>query len=356
MKNRLLISGLALGKECDSAICNNVNLQWLFDNSSILLWADKIILTKKVWENCMEGGHVWGDLSKQQENKKAIKLVFEMLKDADLIEIIEPNFSKDIITYIEKTIADDINKASTDTDCCRIKKADKSPFAISILDYNYCIPNLMSIYTGFILSRLYQANPLLTTADALFYQYKFSKTYNTAAFNINKMEAFKEIFNIAIPEIPIFNSHYLFDPIDSCLQCNKYSYCKDNYLLDIEKNIRALLSKRNYDEIHNLAGILNQISSRMFEKEATLHPECFRREFFNEVDKVNKKMKKIFPKIKRWTHLTTAISIPISLSALFSGFPSLSKIAASIAGISSMGDAIVKYCESKYNWINYFNK
>lgn len=46
MSKSILVTGLILGKESRICECNNVNFDWIFSQSTDLLWADNIIITE----------------------------------------------------------------------------------------------------------------------------------------------------------------------------------------------------------------------------------------------------------------------------------------------------------------------
>jgi hypothetical protein len=86
MSNKVMMTGLALGK--DVGVCDtcNTDVEWLMSYPSTLLWADKILLTRSMWKTIQET-----KVTKQSELDKAIKFVFDKLESEGVIEHVDPS-------------------------------------------------------------------------------------------------------------------------------------------------------------------------------------------------------------------------------------------------------------------------
>jgi len=91
MSNKVLVTGLALGKEAGVCDVCNYDFSWIFRNPSILIWADKILITKAVWDIVSKGTFP----DDKPEIAKSMQLVFQMAMSEGLIEIVDPT---DVIT------------------------------------------------------------------------------------------------------------------------------------------------------------------------------------------------------------------------------------------------------------------
>ncbi|MBD3339124.1 MAG: hypothetical protein GF353_08440 [Candidatus Lokiarchaeota archaeon] len=70
----------------------------------------------------------------------------------------------------------------------------------------------------------------------------------------------------------------------------------------------------------------------------------------------NKQMRKIFPKIKRWSNIATMISIPLAVFGSAVSNPLITITGASLAGFSKISTEAVKLLENKYKWISFLPK
>lgn len=92
--NKRFQTGLAFGNE--NGVCElcNLNYSWLFNAPSNLLWVDKIVVTKPIWD-IISGK---GDASEEKNTNdqgviihKSAKLAYEILNSVGLVEIVDSN-------------------------------------------------------------------------------------------------------------------------------------------------------------------------------------------------------------------------------------------------------------------------
>lgn len=355
MKDRLFITGLALGLENDACACANYNIDWLFNYPSTLLWAKQIVVTDKIWSVITDGSFFPGVTNqKEQAFAKAIKMIFELLDSYGLIDIVDASdvISKELEKEIYDSINYDIQELSrlfpdvvTVDDKCEFLKID---------GYSYCIPQLWTIYASYFYSRHFDSNSLSTPHELNFFDYKINLGANKLPELKQKIDVFQKVLEINLPNEPIGHI-YLYDNAQKCIDCKHEIKCKDTYLNDIEKNVKSLLDKRDYDEIHQLTSTINQIYIKKEEIDSDYLSREVIREFNDKKKSLNKKIKSVFPKVKRWSNLTTFISIPITLAGVITGNPELIIPGASTASLGKGTEEMIKYFESKYKWINFLN-
>jgi hypothetical protein len=339
MGNKLFVTGLALGIENDACQCSNYNVDWLFNYPSTLLWAKKIIVTKNIWET-ITNARYYPSLTNQKEVAfgKAIKLIFEFLHSENIIEIvdIEGIITEDISNSIYDSIDSDIEILSKRYPQSFKQDEDGNYFKLN--NDQYCIPKLWTIYAGLILSRYYNANGIFSQYELNYFDFKYRIGANKVEELKGKLHAFHNVLQLNLPNISIGHA-YLFDQLEDCQKCTHELKCKDTYLSEIEKNIKSIIKKRDYDEIQQVINLLNKISEK--------------RDFLDTG--INRRVKSVFPKIKRWSNLTTFVSIPVALSGLITGNPFLTIPGGMVTGIAKGTEELLKYYENKYNWINFLN-
>ncbi|MFH1320376.1 MAG: hypothetical protein ABII90_06975 [Bacteroidota bacterium] len=356
MSDKLFVTGLALGIENEACPCTNYNIEWLFNYPSTLLWAKKIIVTESIWKIITQANYAPTVLNQKEEAfAKAIKLIFEILYSEDIIEVVN---TKGIIT---EEISDLIY-AGIKTDIETLAKRYPKSFKLeddsnyfTLKNDMYCVPKLWTAYAGFILSRYFNANGLFNSFELKYYDYKYRLGADRVDELKGKYHAFQNVLELNLPNLQI-GHEYLYDHKNECNKCTRELKCKDSYLIDIEKNINAIIQKRNYDEIQQIISLLNKISKKRDSNDFAINPLEFANEFSSEKKKINKKVKLVFPKIKRWTNLITFVSIPVALGGLVTGNPFLAISGGIVTGIAKGSEELIKYFENKYNWINYLNK
>ncbi|HYF82632.1 MAG TPA: hypothetical protein VEB00_06355 [Clostridia bacterium] len=350
--NKVLVTGLAIGKDLGTCVNCSFDLDWLFSNPSTLLWADKIIITPAIWESINDK-----ELLKTDKAAPAVKLIFDIINSEGVLDIVNPN---DIISnhykdYIDKLVEHD-SKKLLEIFPQHVKKGEEGvPNAICIDDEEYCGAYLWSIYASLFLTKHFDANCLFNNKALKYLNLKFGLDGLPTSINPNYINSFSNVFDVVIPnELTLHNYAYADDL--QCNICKSLIPCKDNYLTDIEKNTYKMMSWRNYDEILQVKNITQRIINAKNSYDGILDPAIIKNEFSNEKMKINKRIKRIFPKIKRWTSMSTIISIPITLGGLITGNNLLTVSGASIVGASTIVKETVNYFENKYNWLGFTNK
>ncbi|MBN2828085.1 MAG: hypothetical protein JXQ26_08840 [Tissierellales bacterium] len=356
MNNKLFVTGLALGIENDACPCTNYNVDWRFNYPSTLLWAKKIIVTKSIWKTITSSNYEPEvDNKKEVAFSKALKIIFEILYAEGLIEVVDINgiISDEVSESIYQSIDKDIEVLSKRFP--KTFKFEDDDNYFKIREETYCIPRLWTVYAGFILSRYFDANGLFSPYELNFYDYKYRIGSERVDELKGKYHAFQNVLELNLPNLEIGHM-YLYDHQNQCLECKNEIRCKDSYLIDIEKNVKNVLQKRDYDEIQQIINLLNKISEKRDSNDFAINPIEFAQEFSTEKSKINRKVKSVFPKIKRWTNLTTFVSIPVALGGLVTGNPFLAISGGMITGVAKGSEELIKYFENKYNWINYLNR
>ena len=71
--------------------------------------------------------------------------------------------------------------------------------------------------------------------------------------------------------------------------------------------------------------------------------------------KINKNINKIFPKIKRWTNITSVIATPFAISSALANNTKLAITGSVFAGASTIANELMKYYENKNKWVGFIN-
>ncbi len=346
--NKVLVTGLGLGFDFDVCGCCALDFSWLIENPSTLVWADKIIITKKAWQQQIE--------SSRDKFTKAVNLVLQIANSNGLVEIVDPNeiFTDDIgkkITYDVKKDMERLEKAFPEL----IKKGDtkKVPNELLINDKSFCGPYVASIYASLKLGEELQANCLLSNRDYEYLKFKFglaADAYNR--YSIPRI--LDEVFTLYLPDELVLHN-YAFTPESRCSSCARDNDCKDNYLFDVEKNAAKLVKWRSYDEIIMAKRELDRIIDLKQQYGKELIAEDVKREFSDKQQRVNRNINRVFPLVKRWTNLTTVIATPISIYSAATGNAVATVIAASALGVAKVADEAMKYYENRNNWVGFIN-
>ena len=352
--NKVMITGLALGLETKACQACNFDFEWLLRYPSVLVWADKIVVTKEIWDVITEKNIPDADI----EFSNSLKLIFEIAGSEKIIEVLDStgiltsDLTENIFHEVEKDrelLAKNFPKLVT------LGDDEKVPGQIFINGTEYCVPNIWTIYAALILARAWDTHCLFSEQTLNFCRFKFGLTNFPEKGEQGSFEAFETIFDAYIPNIELF-PEYTFMDKELCAKCAKEESCKDTYLSKIETNVKNILSIRSYDEIIQLKSFVDRIVNKRKEGDGILNPDEIVNEFRQEENKIRKRLKVVFPKVKRWTNITTLASIPVVVAGIGTGYPLITLSGAALTGLSQASKELLNLLSSKYSWIGFSKK
>jgi len=363
--NKALVTGFATAKGCSSHAsrneksCVNYDLpaEWIFYTPSILIWIDKLLISRGTWAGVHSSEH--------SPNCPAIgkiyKVIFDVIETEGLTEVFDPikflsdeNIDKAIDTQISIDINRFIDKYPN------IVKRDKErekigvPTPLYIGSNWYCGGRLRGFYESLVVSRLLDSTCLFDKASIAFYKRRLSLSKSSGKESDVKEEVFETIFEAASPNMPILPFESL--PYKGTVTCKDCPVNDDGILFGIEKNVERILMLRDNDEICQLKNVIDKIITRRSKSDGVLNIKEIKAEFGAEVKKIKRRIKVVFPKVKRWSNILTLASIPISLVGPVSGEPLLSIPGAVVAGLSVAIKQTIELLTSKYSWIGFIEK
>lgn len=345
-------TGLAFGNENGTCEVCNLNYSWLLNTPSNLLWIDKVVVTKPIWD-IITKGQIDKDISPSKDNgliiRKAIKLVYEILQTVDLVEIVDSNdISEEDSQIIYNQIEEDLNILKNNGE---VKTEDNHFYCID--NYNYCIPSLWTLYASLVYSRRNNCNFSLEEEQLVFLRKLLALKEAQEVTVSRKSYAINEVLSIYLPEIKIW-PEYMFVDKDHCLCCARFANCDDSYLRSLEKNLFNLLEEREHEEIKEFCQVLDDICDEKFKDSYEIEPEGLLRELQIKKVKVQSKINNVYKKVDNWSKIITTMSSALSLGCFF-GHPELTAIGGVGMFASNATDKICDYYQNKYKWVNFIN-
>jgi hypothetical protein len=352
--NKLLVTGLALGKSIGSCDVCNFDYAWIIQQPSLFVWADKIVLTPYIWE-IIEGKN-WPEPSKLAE---CCKLIFDMAGSDNMIEILDPSkvitesMSEAIYTQIEADI-EAFKRFFPDR--VRLEKLGDnpdSPFEL-VLDEQggYCPVRIWSIYASLILARQWDTTCLLDRDILNFCKYKFGISNLPQQQAAISVDTFKTVFKPLLPNVALF-PEYAIESEGRCKSCKSETACSEGYLRVVEERMRSLLDWRRYDEVQEIKRVISSIVELRDTGEKALNPGDILREFEAEEARLRKQIQSVFPKVTRWANVATMLSIPVAVAGLATGASLLTLTGSAVAGAAQIAKEGVGYMKSKYQWVSF---
>lgn len=345
--NKVLITGLGVANELGICESCNLNFTWLVNNPSTILWADQLYIPQSSFEVQV--------VKKEQKDEKIINMFLNMAEKQGIINKINLTdmYQEKVGDQIYKNMLVD-SQTLLKTFPEMVKKGNEGvPDEILIGDEGYCGAWMSSIYAGMRVANDIGANCLFSEREHTFLKYLYGLNVNrlngTAINNV-----YTEIFSLYMPEEMAVHS-YAFTDEEHCEKCVQYEQCKENYLSDTEKALEKMFMWREYDELQQVKEEISKIILLKTEISTQNDIDDITREFKERQDKINRNINKRFPKIERWTKMTTVLATPITIASAISGNIPLTIGSAVATGVAQATENLLEIYKSKNNWVGFVN-
>lgn len=341
--NKVLVTGLGVGNSFGICETCSLDYSWLIYNPSTLIWADKLFIMRNSWEEQKKS---------QDKENKGINIVLDIAYDNGLIELID---AKEIF---QEKVADEIMcEVASDTKRLRelfpdsIRKGDEGvPDEIIVDGIHFCAPKIASLYGSLKIAKELGANSLLSQSYYEYLKYKCGLDLDLS----NRATIINEIMSVYLPNELVLHN-YAFTTSNKCDACLKKESCQSTYLDEIEKNTKKILQWRDYDEIGRAKEELEKIIDLKNTFSEKIDIADIKRSYEEKQATINKKIKKIFPKIKRWSSLMTTIAIPATIYSTYTGNMLTAGFSASFLGISEIAKQYIDRFENRNAWVGFIN-
>ncbi|NVM56007.1 MAG: hypothetical protein HWN66_20080 [Candidatus Helarchaeota archaeon] len=351
--NRLLVTGLGPGYDLGVCSVCNADLDWIMQYPSILLWADKIIFTPAIWDSIQK------ERSETKEAAKCFKLIFDIAETNGIIEISNPSeiFDDSLEDMIDAQIEKDINSLKIifpeKVKEKHIGKTKDVDLTETIIDgIGYCPPYIWAIYANIILARMWNANCLFNEHSLHFCRYKFGISGFPQEVDVGLKQSFATLFKSFLPNDTIIPK-YVFADKNKCKQCKSEQKCNDTYLIELEKKVLELFKWREYDELQQVKSVINTIADKHAKSNGLIVPDEVINDFNKEKKKIQKRIRSVFPKVRRWVNITTVLSIPIAVVGLATSNPLITLTGATTVGVSQAAKELIEFLKNKYRWVGF---
>jgi hypothetical protein len=353
---KVLISGHSVGQ--DFGICDACGFdhEWLLRYPSVILWVEKILLTKSTWNAIL-------NIPRKTEGPfhRSIRVIFELMNSAGLLEIIDPTelLPKNIGPIIISSVEYDLNKlAERFPDTIKVGEDFKKTGQIFINKDEYCSPYLHSVYASLLIARILGAQCLFNSRVMKYCNYKFGLSPHAPGTQKARIECFHSVFENLFPNEPLLPEYSFWKEFGNssktCDNCIKRAKCSDSYLATVESQTEKAIRMRNYEEIEQARSLINKIIEK--KNYAEIDPHEVKEEFLNECKRLSLRNRKVFSKVKYWCSLSMMVSVPLTVTGISTQTPSILAAGAATLGLATGFKNLMDALQEKYRWTAYFNK
>lgn len=346
--NKVLITGLGAAKDFGLCDACNLNFSWLYSNPSTLLWADKICIPKTAFEFAVE--------KQDEKNDKVISMFLKMAEKQGLIDKI------DVGNMYQERVGDELHNRMLQDSQALLKNFPEvvkeghsgAPHEIAIGDEGYCGAWMASVYADIRIAQDIEANCLFGKREHNFLKYVYG--LNVSRFDKSTIHnAYNEVFSLFMPErLSLHN--YAFTDEGKCDTCKNQRRCRNAYLSESEKTLKEIFEWREYDELQQAKEEIDKIIKIKNEIASQKDIDDIIKEFKEKQDQVNRNIKNRFPKIERWTKMTTVVATPITIAATITGNAPLAVGSSVATGLAQATEKVLDIYKSKHSWVGFVNE
>lgn len=347
-------TGLAIGLETNACMVCNIDFSWLFSTPSNLLWIDKVLVTRPLWN--LISKYEKEEVNANNNDKREIqnvtaKLIFQIMNSLGYIEIID---GKQISDQQSSMFYDQINNDFDLLEANGMMTLNEDHHMFSIGNFEYCVPRLWTLYASIFLSRKYNSDFSLSKDEFSYLKALLPLKLSSEVKLDKNFSAINTILEMSIPEIKIW-PEYLCTGNELCCKCRNLKKCDDSYLTIVEKNIYKIFDYRNRDEIKQFCDILDKICDVKFKDRYEVDANDLLRELNIEKIKAQKKLNRTYKQVKKWSKIIGTISAGFSLGAFFN-HPELVPIGGIGMFASSVANVLEANQRDKYKWVNFMTQ
>ncbi len=352
--NRVLVTGLPFASRdgCTHSVPCNWDQQWIVQYPCTLLWADRIILTPSIL------GAIRNDAFPHEypHIARCIRLVFDRLDAEGLIEVRQPAevISPEIDQLIESQVTRDFCRLpAAYPDRAGVEESPCAPPMLRLDENRYCQVHIKSMYVALTLARAWGASCLFDDESVQYCDMRYGSPRTGDRCGRESALAFHEVFCGLLPDEPLIAA---YAAAEQCLSCKHQADCQDRSMRDTEKAVMQLLEWREYDELHQLRGVVGRIAEMARNAEDRSGAAEMAAQFCEEERRLRKRMRSLFPRARRMVDIATLVSIFTALAGVASGsYPIVA--AGSAAGLASQGGKkLLDLLESRYRWVGFVNR
>ena len=328
--NKAFIGGLGAVSDFYSEHPCNVNFNELIINPSMFLWTDKLVLSKKPYDNILKG---------HSKAERIIMMMLKKLEDNNMLDVIDYSkiYDKKVFDEIYEKSEKEVDELSKSL----VKKCDNGKIIPKMVELNgcqFCAPMIASIYSSIKISSENNMACILNENEKNFlnnYVYK-KREY----FDYNTL--FSEIIST---ELPVFDEifRYLFVDNKLCKKCKNMNMCEKECLTKSSECFDKILKLRDYDSMYEFREIINSIidSKDQICNENDIND--MKKQYKEKKEFAEKLLHKYLPQIKKWSYVSVFLGLPLCIKY---------NISPIVAAIPEVVTAATDYMICKNNWVS----
>jgi hypothetical protein len=349
MARRMMIASMWCGCDYDTpwVPMNSTSLEWLFNNASVLLWAEKILVTENDFAVLHKQSYFDDDI-----DQECARSLFDCLRDEGIIETFAPRIYLNDITSssIEEQVNQDEQRWGIDTG---------GPNEEGLYDHNtirlgehlFCPPLVKGIYGSLTLARFLNCSCVFDERERFFLEKRFSAINKFPEYCSAGYAAFTTLYQVFLPSLIPERDFQLFCNPSRGSKCVNAKDCRANAKNNLQRMIDYILIARDKPELQQLAQRLELLETKVGPDESRI-----RRALLRDIRREQRNLRVVYPTVKHWSRLLQLASAP---ALLYGSQTSQPLIGMSAAGLAALAEAIhvsVDVLQEKHRWLTLIAK
>lgn len=344
MTRRMLIASMWCSCTSDAKYVplNSVSLEWLFNNASTLLWADRLLVTRQDFELLHKQPYFDDEI-----DQECARYLFDTLEREGIIEVFDPGRYLNDITLESIHAQVDLDEQTWGVDPGPPDDKGRVPHdTIQLSGQTYCPPLIAGVYGSLTMARFLDCSCVFDRRERSFLENRFAALPEYAEVHSAGRSVFSGLYRVFLPSvIPERDFNLFCNPKRGAL-CANLAECQSNAKANLGRLIEYVLVAREKPELVRLAARLDDLEQQIGPDEVEL-----RRALLRDVRREQRNLRMVYPAVRTWTRLTQMVSAPAALYGAEMGQPLIWMPAAGVAALAEALHLGADVIESRHSWL-----
>ena len=344
MPRKMLLASMwcGCGPDVGPIPINSTSLEWLFTNASVLLWADKLLITERDYEHLHRQQYFDDDI-----DRECARMFFDRLRAEGIIEVFNHNrfLNELVLESISCQVDRDENRWGVEPGPPD-ERGRVAHDTILIGEHRYCQPVVKGIYGSLTVARFLNCSCVFDSRERAFIEARFS-TLGIAPEAVSAGQAvFRNLYQVMLPSIHIEREYQLFCDPRRGATCQKLPHCQSMAKANMQRLLEYILIAREKPELKRLAQRLSQIEQEVGPDETRIRQALVR-----EVRREQRNLRAVYPAVHNWSRLTQKVSVPAVLYGTQLQQPLIWMTAAGLSALAEATHHTVDTIEEQHRWL-----
>lgn len=314
MTRKMYLSGI--GSFVDEPVASNlISSEWLFRDSSVLIWADSILIINRDYLALPKASeHMAVGLGEE------VQLLLDRLITEGVLEVQDEHelFKNMDFEQAEMLAEIDLAARSAFYENESQTEEKRTPQILSHQGECLCGMEVLSLYQNSIAAQFLDRACLLDKKEVSYL--KSTGFISTEQSALTALGAFKDLYRVSLPSFNPLEDGHIFCRKMRDKNCVKSDYCLANNRKFISAYVDRIMAARELPFIRELADLTDALANEIGSNEQAVKEAALR-----DIRKSQRRLREHYPRMKRWADAVctvgaaafgvAAVSEPLAMTA-----------------------------------------